>query len=288
MISIKRPIGGCRSHMDVCVNQNLTPDGTGSGGGNKRLRMLTNSSLQRSGCAATAPVPGDAALKIRPLWALSMSSGWCAATVRKGGGKKTFSAAPLAHAPAWLRYCGNQANSWLCVCCDNGERFPGSQRCSAVFAEINPASWVVPDSRVCLCQLSAMPLRPPLSAARRSVPCFSSSFCTDGWHSCSAGPRGLLKKAINQSRHSIQAGNWPIRVAQDAYVRSGIFTNWLSIYTKLGDSTRKIHLFTCHNRRITALPQAADAASQRSEALLLNHTSFIQHTRHVYDSQCCY
>lgn len=206
----------------------------------------------------------------------------------KRGGKKTFSAAPLAHAPAWLRYCGNQANSWLCVCCDNGERFPGSQRCSAVFAEINPASWVVPDSRVCLCQLSAMPLRPPLSAARRSVPCFSSSFCTDGWHSCSAGPRGLLKKAINQSRHSIQAGNWPIRVAQDAYVRSGIFTNWLSIYTKLGDSTRKIHLFTCHNRRITALPQAADAASQRSEALLLNHTSFIQHTRHVYDSQCCY
>lgn len=29
----KKPIGGCRSHMDVCVNQSLTPDGTGSGGG---------------------------------------------------------------------------------------------------------------------------------------------------------------------------------------------------------------------------------------------------------------
>lgn len=59
----KKPIGGCRPRMDVCVNQNLTPAGAGSGGGNKRLPMLTNSSLQRSGCAATAPVPGDAALK---------------------------------------------------------------------------------------------------------------------------------------------------------------------------------------------------------------------------------
>lgn len=60
----KKPIGGCRSHMDGCVNPNLTPDGTGSGGGgNKPLRMLTNSSLRRSGCAAAARVPGDAALK---------------------------------------------------------------------------------------------------------------------------------------------------------------------------------------------------------------------------------
>lgn len=192
--------------------------------------------------------------------------------------EKAFSAAPLTQAPAWLRYCGNQANSWLCVCCDNGERFPASQRCSAVFAEINPASWVVPDSRVCLCQLSAMPLRSPLSAARRSVPCFSSSFCTDGWHSCSAGPRGLLKKAINQSRHSIQAGNWPIRVAQDAYIHSGIFTNWLSIYTKLGDSTRKIHLFTCLNRRILfSRRRQTPRFSVPRPRYLITHPSFNTH-----------
>lgn len=80
-----------------------------------------------------------------------------------------------------------------------------------------------------------------LSDAQHSAPCFHNNSCTDGWHSCSVGPHGLLKKAINQSRHSIQAGNWPIRVAQDAYVQADNFTNWLSIYTNTGFSTRKIH-----------------------------------------------
>lgn len=111
---------------------------------------------------------------------------------------------------------------------------------SAPFAQINPASPSVPDSRLHLCQLSAMQLRLRfthhwllwlLSDARRSAPCFHNSSGTDGWHSCSVSPQGLLKKAINQSRHSIQAGNWPIRVAQDAYVQADDFTNWLSIYT---------------------------------------------------------
>lgn len=78
-----------------------------------------------------------------------------------------------------------------------------------------------------------------LSDAQRSAPCFHNSSGTDGWHSCSAGPHGLLKKAINQSRHSIQAGNWPIRVAQDAYVQADDFTNWPSIYTNTGTLQEK-------------------------------------------------
>lgn len=78
-----------------------------------------------------------------------------------------------------------------------------------------------------------------LSAAQHSAPCFHNSSGTDGWHSCSVGPHGLLKKAINQSRHSIQAGNWPIRVAQDAYVQADDFTNWLSIYTNTGTLREK-------------------------------------------------
>lgn len=80
------------------------------------------------------------------------------------------------------------------------------------------------------------------SEAQHSAPCFHNNSCTAGWHSCSVGPHGLLKKAINQSRHSIQAGNWPIRVAQDAYVQAGNFTNWLSIYTNSGTPQ---DLFTC-------------------------------------------
>lgn len=98
--------------------------------------------------------------QIRSLWALSMSSGW-------GEGyhdmKNVYSLAPIIQALKWLRHCGNQANSWLCVCGRMGGGGVGlSTRAgllhSAVFAEINPAFPVVPDSRRCLCQLSAMPL----------------------------------------------------------------------------------------------------------------------------------
>lgn len=78
-----------------------------------------------------------------------------------------------------------------------------------------------------------------LSDAQHSAPCFRNNSGTDGWHSCSVVPHGLLKKAINQSRHSIQAGNWPIRVAQDAYVQADDFTNWLSIYTNTGTPQEK-------------------------------------------------
>lgn len=152
--------------------------------------------------------------------------------------KNVYSLAPITQALRWLRHCSNQANSWLCVCVRKGEISTRAGLLhSAVFAEINPASPVVPDSRRRLCQLSAMPFCTILLAVCccDCCPVLSTQplvFVTipAGWHSCSAGPHGLLKKAINQSRHSIQAGNWPIRVAQDAYVQPDNFTNWLSIY----------------------------------------------------------
>lgn len=50
--------------------------------------------------------------------------------------KAAFSAARSAHTGS----AAVRENSWLCVCCDNGESFPRSQHRSAVFAEINPAS----------------------------------------------------------------------------------------------------------------------------------------------------
>lgn len=120
---------------------------------------------------------------------------------------------------------------------------------SAAFAEIHLASPAMPDIRCCLCQLYAMPLCFTLPAAfchgccpmcSTQPPCFHNSSGTDGWHSCSPSPHGLLKKAINQSRHSIQAGNWPIRVAQDAYVQADDFTNWLSIYANTGTPWEKL------------------------------------------------
>lgn len=190
--------------------------------------------------------------------------------------KNVYSLAPITQALIWLRHWGNQANSSLCVCvcvCVRGRERGGeiSTRAgllhSAVFAEINPASPVVPDSRRCLCQLSAMPLCSILLAVccrdccptlSTQPPCFHNSSGTDGWHSCSVGPHGLLKKAINQSRHSIQAGNWPIRVAQDAYVQADDFTNWLSIYTNTGTPQEK---FTGCSQCINVFSQATDTTS---------------------------
>lgn len=53
----------------------------------------------------------------------------------------------------------------VCLCESRGEISARAELLhSAVFAEINPASPAVPDSRRCLCQLSAMPLRSILLA----------------------------------------------------------------------------------------------------------------------------
>lgn len=64
-----------------------------------------------------------------------------------------------------------QSSKFLVVClCGGKKNREISTRAgllhSAVFAEINPASPVVPDSQRCLCQLSAMPLCSILLAAR--------------------------------------------------------------------------------------------------------------------------
>lgn len=197
--------------------------------------------------------------------------------------KNAYSLAPITQALIWLRHCSNQANSWLCVCVRKEEISTRAGLLhSAVFAEINPASPVVPDSRRRLCQLSAMPLCSILLAVccrdccptlSTQPPCFHNSSGTDGWHSCSVGPHGLLKKAINQSRHSIQAGNWPIRVAQDAYVQADDFTNWLSIYTNTGTPQEK---FTGCSQCINVffLRQQTPHLSILRPCCLITHPSF--------------
>lgn len=164
------------------------------------------------------------------------------------------------HTGIWLRHCSNQANSWLCVCVRNGRDLhqgrasPLNSVCWNKFCISSGArQQTLSLPAVCHAALlhSTRRLLPwLLSDTQHSAPCFHNSSGTDGWHSCSVGPYGLLKKAINQSRHSIQAGNWPIRVAQDAYVQADDFTNWLSIYTNTGTPQEKftgcsqcIHVF---------------------------------------------
>lgn len=147
--------------MDARISLHLTCSGTVAAsyktGVNERLRMLTNSRVLALGSCSYDSSPQRRCTQIRPLWALSTSSGRWADNVRKKSG--------LFCGCAHTSSAAIRENSCLCVCCDNGERFPPSQRHSAVFAEINPVSWVVPDSRLCPCQLSAMPLCSPLSYA---------------------------------------------------------------------------------------------------------------------------
>lgn len=124
--------------------------------------------VNHRGCSQTAGFSRDAlrlgsyhsspqrqSTQIRSLWALSMSSGWGISWH-----ENVYSLAAITQTYTWLKHWSNQANSWLCVCFH--EKGAITTRAgllhSAVFAEINPASPVVPDSIRCLCQLSAMPL----------------------------------------------------------------------------------------------------------------------------------
>lgn len=164
--------------------------------------------------------------------------------------KKVYSMAPITQALIWLRHCSNQAK-FLHVClCEKRKRSPHQGRASPLSSVCWNKSCISSGARqqwlslpaVChaaLLRSTRRFLPRLLSDAQHSAPCFPNHSGTDGWHSCSAGPYGLLKKAINQSRHSIQAGNWPIRVAQDAYVQADDFTNWLSIYTNTGSLEEK-------------------------------------------------
>lgn len=138
--------------------------------GSKSLWMLANSCIQPRYAQVvelSLQAPRGRTLK-SALWALSMSSGRCADIMTfKKKKKRAYSLAPITRALAWLRYCSNQANSWLCVCVRKGEISTRAGLLhSAAFAEINPASPVVPDSRRRLCQLSAMPLCSILLAVR--------------------------------------------------------------------------------------------------------------------------
>jgi len=161
--------------------------------------------------------------------------------------RNDYSLAPITPAPVWLSHCGNQANHWWCVCVRKGAlstRAGLLRSANVCWNESCVSSGARQQTQPLPAACRAARLHPTrrlppwlLSDARHSAPCFHNSSGTDGWHSCSAGPHGLLKKAINQSRHSIQAGNWPIRVAQDAYVQADDFTNWLSIYT----NTQALH-----------------------------------------------
>lgn len=162
--------------------------------------------------------------------------------------KNVYSLAANTQTFTWLKHWSNQANSWLCVCFrekrsdhHQGRASPLSGVCwnkSCISSGARQHTLSLP--AVCHAALlhSTHRLLPwLLSDSQRSASCFYNSSGTDGWHSCFVGPHGLLKKAINQSRHSTQAGNWPIRVAQDAYVQADDFTNWLSIYT----NTQALH-----------------------------------------------
>lgn len=126
--------------------------------GSKSLWLLTNSLIQ----PRYAQV-GELSLKPRetehsnPLSLSPLHVKWMAGGYHDM--KNVYSLAPITQALTWLRHSGNQANSWFCVCVRKGEISTRAGLLhSAVFAEINPASPVVPDSRRCLCQLSAMPL----------------------------------------------------------------------------------------------------------------------------------
>lgn len=196
----------------------------------------------RSGWGAITQAPRDRTLKS----ALSEPS-----PCQVDGGyhdmKNAYSLAPITPAVIWLK---QQSGKFLVVCfCEKrsdrhqGRASPLSSVCwnkSCISSGARQQTLSLP--AVCHAALlhSTRRLLPwLLSDAQHSAPCFHNSSGTDGWHSCSVGPHGLLKKAINQSRHSIQAGNWPIRVAQDAYVQADDFTNWLSIYTNTGTPQEK-------------------------------------------------
>lgn len=114
----------------------------------------------RSGWGAITQAPRDRTLKS------TLSQPSPCQVVRGYDMKNVYSLAPITPAVIWLKHCSNQANSWLCVSVRKGAIATRAGLLhSAVFAEINPASPVVPDSRRCLCQLSAMPLCSILPAA---------------------------------------------------------------------------------------------------------------------------
>lgn len=213
-----------------------------------------------SGWGAISQAPRDSTLKC----ALSEPSP-CQVDGRYHDMKNVYSLAPITQALLWLKNCSNQAYSWLYVFERNrhrGRASPLSSVCwnkSCISSGARQQTLSLP--AVCHAALlhSTRHLLPwLLSDAQHSAPCFHNSSGTDGWHSCSVGPHGLLKKAINQSRHSIQAGNWPIRVAQDAYVQADDFTNWLSIYTNTGTPQEK---FTGCSQCINVFSQAIDTTS---------------------------
>lgn len=118
--------------------------------------------------------------------------------------KNVYSLAPITQALIWLRHCGNQASSWLCVCVRKGEDLHQGRA-----SLLNSVCWnkscissgarqqTLAEPAVCHSALlhSTRRLLPwLLSDAQRSAPCFHNSSGTDGWHSCSVGPYGLLKK----------------------------------------------------------------------------------------------
>lgn len=221
--------------------------------GSKSLWLLANSRIQQRyaqvGELSLKPRETEHSnpLSLSPLHVKWMRWGWV------GGGvswheKCLFSGSN--HIGSRMIKALWQSSKFLVVClCEKGRALhqgrasPLSSVCWNKFCISSGARQQTPSlPAVCHAALlhSARRLLPwLLSDAQHSAPCFRNNSGTDGWHSCSAGPHGLLKKAINQSRHSIQAGNWPIRVAQDAYVQADDFTNWLSIYTNTGTPQEK-------------------------------------------------
>lgn len=212
--------------------------------------------VNHRGCSQTAGFSRDAlrlgsyhsspqrqSTQIRSLWALSMSSGWEISWHEKC----LFFGCD--HTDLHMIKALKQSSKFLVVCVFSWERSDHHQgRASPLSGVCWNKSCISSGARqhtlslpaVCHAALlhSTHHLLPwLLSDSQRSASCFYNSSGTDGWHSCFVGPHGLLKKAINQSRRSTQAGNWPIRVAQDAYVQADDFTNWLSIYT----NTQALH-----------------------------------------------
>lgn len=237
-----------RAQIDRCVILILTCDGTVSAKctmrESKSLWLLTNSWIQPRYTQVGKP-----SLKPRELEHSNPPSP-CQVEGGYHDMKNLYALATIIQAFQWLKHCGNQENSCQGVL--------GRKSAIATRAGPSPLSGVCwnkscisSDARQKTLSLPAVChaalLHPTrcflpwlLSDAQHSASCFHNSSGTDGWHSCSASPHGLLKKAINQSRHSIQAGNWPIRVAQDAYVQADDFTNWLSIYTNTGTPQEKL------------------------------------------------
>ncbi|KAJ8344533.1 hypothetical protein SKAU_G00318620 [Synaphobranchus kaupii] len=98
--------------------------------------------------------------------------------------------------------------------CGRSRQQAGSRQCDAASLSRRAAAFLLmwllplqPRQTPDAVPASCLP-RQRLRDGRRSAPCFHNSSSASASHSCSCrGPHGLLKKAINQSGHLIQAGN---------------------------------------------------------------------------------